>query len=83
MSSFFLLMMFSCLSLAVYSAYLRARQTGLIHYVPLPVKTLLLEASFFDILVNVFIYRHFANTVLSVVTPFLDSSSPEQARKLL
>lgn len=72
-----------CLSLAVYSAYLRTRQTGLIGYMPSPVKTLLLEASFFDILVNIFIYRHFANMVISVVTPFLNSSTPEQAKKLL
>lgn len=42
-----------------------------------------MEASFFDILVNIFIYRIFSNLVVQVITPFLNSSSPEEARKLL
>lgn len=75
--------MFMCISLAVYAVYLRTREKGLIRFMPSPLKTLLLEASFFDLLVNIFIYRHFANFVISVVTPFLNSSNPKEARKLL
>ena len=50
---------------------------------PGPVQHLFTCVSFFDILVNVLIYRNFSKTVVAVVTPFLESKTPEEAKKKL
>ena len=60
-----------------YSLYVYLRQVGILHFMPSGINKLMTEVSFFDILVNIFIYRKVSKMVLSIVSPFLNAQSPE------
>ncbi len=59
-----------------YSVYVYSRGVGLRHFLPDKINVFLNDTSIFDILVNVFIYRQFMDTVLAVIQPFLKAQSP-------
>ena len=43
----------------------------------------MLEVSFFDIFVNIFIYRRISKMILAIFTPFVKANTPEEAKQML
>lgn len=50
---------------------------------PNSMQHLMQEVSFFDILVNIFIYKRISKMAIAIVKPFFTAKTPEDAKKLL
>mmetsp|Transcript_6967 Transcript_6967/g.6122 ORF Transcript_6967/g.6122 Transcript_6967/m.6122 type:complete len:91 (+) Transcript_6967:346-618(+) len=59
------------------------KENGLISYAPLKLRNVLLNWSFYDVMCELFYFRTFTTMIYNVVNPFIQSSSPEEAKKLL
>ena len=63
--------------------YSSVRQKGLLAFMPPGLTRVMQEVSFFDILVDIIIYRKFSKMVQALLTPFFQASSPEEVKKIL
>ena len=50
---------------------------------PTKLQKLFTEVSFFEILVEVLIYRRVSRMVIAIVKPFVKANTPEEAKELL
>ena len=73
LASLFLMMTSIALIAFLYSFYVYVRQKGVLFFLPKPVKELLTKVSFFDILVNIFIYRKVSKMVIAIMSPFFEA----------
>ena len=63
--------------------YAYVRERGLISFLPVQVQSGLQSMTIFDILVAVFIERHFTKKVGAVVGPFMKAESAAEAKAIL
>ena len=82
-ATFFMLCVFVSILIMVQTLHVYFRQNGLLAFMPKPVQHFMQEVSFFDILVNIFIYKRMSKMVVGIVKPFLSAKTPEDAKKLL
>ena len=59
------------------------RQKGLLAFMPPGLRRIMTEVSFFDILVNIFIYRKLSKMIVAIFSPFLNSKTPEEVKQTL
>ena len=50
---------------------------------PPGLKTVMLETSFFDILVNIFIHRKLSKMLVAIFSPFMKATTPEEVKQTL
>jgi len=81
-SIFILLMSLSWLAFW-FIVYSYIRQQGLLAFLPAPLQQVMLETSFFDILINVFIHRKLSKMIVALFTPFFKAESPEEVKRIL
>lgn len=75
--------MFVSIGAGMYSLYLYSRKLGWGHFLVKEINVFLHDVSIFDILVDIIVYRRFMTTVISVITPFLQTNNEDDARNLL
>lgn len=81
--SFFLLMTLVANLLLLSIGYSKMRRVGLLAMLPPGLQKVMTEVSFFDILVNVLIYRRVSKMIIAIFSPFLKASTPEEAKEIL
>ena len=81
-SVFVLLMSISVIAFW-FIVYSFVRQKGLLAFMPPGLQRTMLEVSFFDIFVNIFIYRRISKMILAIFTPFVKANTPEEAKQML
>ena len=79
---FILLMSLSALAFW-FIIYSYIRQQGLLAFMPPGLQRIMLEVSFFDILVDILIHRKLSKMVVAIVSPFLKANSPEEVKARL
>ena len=63
--------------------YQFVRQKGLLAFMPPGLRKVMLEVSFFDILVNIFIYRKLSKMLIALFKPFISADDPEVVKQTL
>lgn len=81
--SLFILLMILSLAFFWFIVISYVRRKGLLSFMSPGMQKLMTETRFFDILVNVFIYRRISKMIIAIFSPFLKASSPEEAKKVL
>ena len=59
------------------------RRKGLLAFMPPGLRKLFTEVSFFDILVEVLIYRRLSKMIIAILKPFIQATTPEEAKEML
>lgn len=63
--------------------YKAIRQRGLLSFLPPGLQKVMLEVSFFDILVNILIHRRLSKMIVALIKPFIRAETPEEAKAIL
>jgi len=63
--------------------YSYIRQQGLLAFLPPALQQTMLETSFFDILVNIFIHRRISKMLIAIFSPFLNSQTADEVKEKL
>ena len=63
--------------------YSYIRQRGVLAFLPPGLQHVMLEVSFFDIFVNIFIHRRLSKMLIAIFSPFLKAKTPEEVQKTL
>ena len=82
-ASFFLMLTFSSILILIFSILHFIRREGLLKFMPPGLQKLFTEVSFFEILVEVLIYRRISKMLIAILTPFIKANTPEEAKEML
>ena len=77
MTSIFILLMWLSTLAFWFLVYKYIRKKGLLAFMPPGLQTVMLETSFFDIFVNIFIHRRLSKMIIAIFSPFLNAKTPE------
>lgn len=83
LTSFFILLMNLSTLAFWFIVYSYIRKQGLLSFLPPGLQKVMIDVSFFDILVNVFIHRRLSKMIVALFRPFLKAESPEEVKAIL
>ena len=63
--------------------YTFIRQKGLLAFMSPGLRRVMLEVSFFDILIDILVYRKLSNMIIALVSPFFKAETPEEVKQTL
>ena len=63
--------------------YTFIRQKGLLAFMSPGLQRVMLEVSFFDILIDILVYRKLSKMIIALVSPFFKAETPEEVKQTL
>jgi len=81
--SLFLVLILAGLAVFLDISLKKIKQAGLISFLPLSLRRLMLNWSIYDILCELFYFRTSSILIANIILPFLKCSSPEEAKEVL